>query len=404
MHYVIIGGGIAGTTAAEELRKLDPDSEITLISEEYHALYSRVLLPHYIKGKIPRERVFLKKSGGAGSGSAGESWYEEQKIEWLTGEIVLRVDTKNKFVELLSGREVEYDKLLIASGVEVKLMEQDLPGLSYLRTLDDADHLVELLRALPKDAKVGIYGGGFIASEYLNIFHEANLQTTIAYRGSHMWSRGLSKEAGELIKNQLVQSGIVVLENAKEIEFLGDKKIEAFLTNGQTHPCDLMGLGVGVAPHFSFLKDSGIEVNQGIIANQFLETNVQDIFVAGDVAEYFDERYGRHLHVASWMNAQMQGRCVAKNMFGEKVSFDLVSSYAMDIVGIDVIFIGDVSRSDADETKMIGSVNDGGVTEFFIRKNQIVGAILVGRNGDRKAVTELIRQKATGAEVEALLV
>ncbi len=393
MHYVIIGGGIAGTTAAEELRKLDPNSDITLISEEYHALYSRVLLPHYIKGKIPRERVFLKK----------ESWYEEQNIDWLTGEIVLRVDQKNKFVELLSGREVEYDKLLIASGVEVKLMEQDLPGLSYLRTLDDADQLVELLRALPKDAKVGIYGGGFIASEYLNIFHEANLSTTIAYRGAHMWSRGLSSEAGELIKNQLVQSGIVVLENAKEIEFLGDKKIEAFLTNGQTYPCDLLGLGVGVVPHFSFLKDSGIEVNQGIIANQFLETNVQDIFVAGDVAEYFDERYGRHVHVASWMNAQMQGRCVAKNMFGEKVSFDLVSSYAMNIVGIDVIFIGDVSRSDADETKMIGSVKDGGVTEFFMRKNQIVGAILVGRNGDRKAVTKLIQVKAKGSETETIL-
>jgi len=116
MHYVIIGGGIAGTTAAEELRKLDPDSDISLISEEFHALYSRVLLPHYIKGKIPRERVFLKK----------ESWYQEQKIEWITGETIVHVDTKNKHVEFAGGGEMPYDKLLIASGSEVKLMDQDI--------------------------------------------------------------------------------------------------------------------------------------------------------------------------------------------------------------------------------------------------------------------------------------
>lgn len=385
MHYVIIGGGIAGTTCAEELRKLDPKGDITLISEEYHALYSRVLLPHYIKEKIPRERVFLKK----------ESWYAEQKIDWLTGEIVLRVDAKNKSIELLSGRELGYDKLLIATGGEVSLMAEDLPGVSYLRTLDDADHLVELLRSLPKDSRAAIYGGGFIAIEYLNIFAHFQIPTTIAYRGAHMWSRGISDQAGELIRKQLIEKGVEVVEKATIIETNGAKNIESITLLDQKYPCDILGVGVGVEPHFSFLKDSGIDVHDGILANQFLETNIKDIFAAGDVAEFFDERYGRHVVLGNWMNAQSQGRCAAKNMVGEHVAFDLVSSYAINILGLEVIFIGDVSRAHADSSRLIGSVEQGGVTEVFVRNNQLVGAILVGRNTDRTILTKLIQEKAS---------
>lgn len=391
MRYVIIGGGIAGTTAAEELRKLDSAAEITLISEEFHALYSRVLLPHYIKGKIPRARVFLKK----------ETWYQEQNIEWIRGEIVSRVDTKNKHVEFFDGGELPYDVLLIASGSEVKLLSQDIPGVSYLRTLDDADHLVELMHSLPKDAHAVIYGGGFIACEYLNIFHEANIKTTIAYRGSHMWSRGISDEAGLLIRAQLEKNGITVIENAKEIQFNGEKNIESVQLNEQTIPCSIVGIGVGVAPHFSFLQDSGIEIQNGILANAFLETSVKDVSVAGDVAEFFDDRFSRPFITGNWMNAQMQGRVAAKNMTGTQTPFDLVSSYAMNIVGIEIIFIGDTSREHTDTTQLIGGVAEGGVTEIFLRKNQIVGAILTGRNSDRAIITKLIQNKANKTELEA---
>ncbi len=384
MHHIIIGGGIAGTTAAEELRKLDSHADITFISEEQHALYSRVLLPHYVKGKIPRERVFLKK----------ESWYAEQKIDWITGETVLKVDVKNKHVELSSGREISYDKLLLASGGEVKLMENDLRGISYLRTLDDADHLVELLRSLKKDAHAGIYGGGFIAIEYLNIFAAFHIPTTIAYRGAHMWSRALSDEAGELIKNQLIRQGVRVIENALSIETQGEKNLEAIVVSQQSIPCDLLGVGIGVGPNLSFLKDSGIETQNGILTNQFLETSAQDVFAAGDVAEFYDVRYGRNLVLGNWMNAQMQGRCAAKNMVGERTVFDLVSSYAINILGLEVIFIGDTSRAHADDTRLVGRVEDGGITELFRRNNQLVGAILVGRNADRTVLTKMISEKA----------
>ena len=383
MKYVIIGGGIAGTTAAEELRKLNLEAEITIISLEFHALYSRVLLPHYVKAKVPRERVFLKK----------ETWYAEQKIEWIVGESVTKIDPVNQHVELSDQTEVVYDKLLIATGGEVKLIEQDVPGVSYFRTLDDADHMLELLRALPLEAHAGIYGGGFIACEYLNIFKHFNIATTIAFRGAHMWSRALSKEAGELITKHLIANGVEVISNATTIETHGEKTIEAFTVGDKKIPCNILGIGVGIEPDFSLMHEATIDGQEGILCNQFLETNISNIYTAGDVAEFLDGRYGRHLLAGNWMNAQTQGRCVAKNMFGERVAFDLVSSYATNALGLEIIFIGDTSRAHAAESRLIGSVEMGGISELFVRNNKLVGAILVGRNSDRAVLTKLIQEQ-----------
>lgn len=390
MHHVIIGGGIAGTTAAEELRKHNSNAEITLIDEEEHALYSRVLLPHYVKKKVIREKVFLKK----------ESWYAQQNIEWLGGESVVKIDSKNQFVEISSGREISYDTLLIATGGDVRLIPDDVYGVSYFRTLNDADHLVELIGSLAKDARVGIYGGGFIACEYLNMFHAFGLPTTIAFRGEHFWSHIISNEAGELLNQHLKKNNVEVFTNATFMQTIGEKKLAGFETTQGIHNCSILGVGIGIAPNFSFVRDVGIEVKEGIVCNQFLETNIPSIFTAGDVAEFFDERFGRHVRMGNWMNATMQGRLVAKNMCGEKQSFNLVSSYATNALGLEIIFIGDVSRIATDETRLFGSIESGGITEVFIRNKQIVGAVLVGRNFDRKILTNAIQDKEKAENID----
>ena len=165
MRFVIVGAGIAGTTAAEELRKRSKDADIILIGEEDVPLYTRVLLPNYIEGKVERERLFLKK----------EMWYAENRIEWVSGTRVEKLDVKNKFVLLSDQRELPYDKLLIASGGEPKKMDAEPRGISYLRSLTDADHLVQLMREKGSHADVAIYGGGFIACEFLNIFTQVSL-------------------------------------------------------------------------------------------------------------------------------------------------------------------------------------------------------------------------------------
>jgi len=383
MRYVIIGGGIAGTTAAEELRKLDVDAEITIVSEEFHALYSRVLLPHFLKGKVPRERVFLKK----------ESWYQEQNIEWLTGVSVMEIDASNQHVVLSNQQTLPYDKLLLATGGDVQLTEEDKEGVCYFRTLDDADQIHARMQLLAHNDPVAIYGGGFIACEFLNLFAHAGFQTTLIFRGAHMWSRTISAEAGRVLHQHIERHGVKIITNAQEPILCGEKHVESLEVQDTTIPCKLLGVGMGIQSNMSLFSESGLEMQNGILCNSYLETNLPNVFTAGDVTEFYDERLGRSLMTGNWMSAQTQGRVVAKNMHGEKLPFDLVSSYATNALGLEIIFIGDTSRSHADELFILPGADETGVAEVFVRAGCVVGAILVGRNQDRARLTLAIKEK-----------
>jgi NAD(P)H-nitrite reductase large subunit len=389
MHYVIVGGGVAGTTAAEELRKLDPDSEITLVCDEQHPLYSRVLLGHYVQGKVSRERVFLKK----------ESWYEENRIEWFRGVHVDLLDTQNKFVALSDGRELSYDKLLISSGKEVRTVEYDQRGVMYFRTIDDADHILQLLAEQGKDARGGIYGGGFIACEFLNIYETYKIPTLLAFRGRHFWNNNLLPEAGELLLNHFRSKGVEVIPNAEFVGLLGEKELRGFISEQGEHNCTLLGVGVGILSDFSWLENAGVEMGVGVLADKFLQTNVKDVYVAGDISEFDDVCTGRKMNVGTWLNAITQGRVVAKNMTGEPTVFELVSSYAMNVLGMDIIFVGDVAKSEADEVHLVGSVGSGGVTQVFERGGRVVGGVMINRNTDRKVITDAVKNKMSVSDV-----
>jgi len=247
MRHIIIGGGVAGTTAAEELRKIDRTGEITLVSEEHEPLYSRVLLPHYLKGKIPRERVFLKK----------EAWYEDQKIEWLRGVMVEAIDPTNRFVALSNGRELPYDKLLIATGGDVRRLEGDLRGVMYLCTLGDTDHIVQLLGE-GGIARAGVYGGRFIAFEFINLFAHFNIPTTVALRAKTFWSGTLGEQSAKLLHHHLTSKGVVILPEAEWIGVRGEKTLIGYSTGKGNIDCEVLGVGVGIVPDFSFAQKEGI--------------------------------------------------------------------------------------------------------------------------------------------------
>lgn len=383
MRVVIVGAGVAGTTAAEELKKLDPSVEVVLISEEVNPLYSRVLLPHYLKGKIPRERVFLKK----------ESWYVEAGIEWIEGVLVTALDPKNRFVALSDGREVPYDRLILATGGNVRHLPFDVRGVSYLRTLEDADHLVQLLNEVPEGAPVVVYGGGFIACEYINLFALRTLPTTVCLRGKQFFSGSLSGEVSERIAQHLVQGGVRILPNTSIHEAVGEKELTGVQTSQGELPAHILGVGVGIELDRSWLEKSGIEVRGGIVTNEFFETNIEGIYAIGDAAEFYDPIVGRPLQVGNWLSAMTHARTVAKTIAGAKTAIQLVSSYATNALGLELIFIGDVSREAADEVVVRRSAEDGGVAELFVRGDRLVGAALVGKNTDRAQATKWIQSK-----------
>ncbi|MFA6522006.1 MAG: FAD-dependent oxidoreductase [Patescibacteria group bacterium] len=383
--FVIIGGGIAGVTAAEELRKLDAEASISIIEREDEPLYSKVLLPKYATSEINREKLFLKKP----------EWYAKHHIEWFSGVEAIKIDAINKFVETSEGREIPFDKLLITTGLDVNLLGDDKKGVAYLRTLGDTDHLKELIAEAKATGKntVAVMGGSFIAMELINIFRHFGFDTTVLLRGG-FWSKSLSPESQAILRTHIESQGMKIIESKEIPELTGDMHLEGLKIEGKEIPATILGVGIGLHPDLELFKSAGIECGAGILANEYLETNQQDIFVAGDVAEFMDLSVGRRRVSANWMNAIMQGRVVAQNMMGNRVAFELVTSYSAWLAGLSVVFIGDTSREHATEVRQTVLENEK-AEELFLRNGILVGAALVGDISRRQELTDMIKNKTS---------
>ncbi len=396
MNIVIVGGGIAGTSAAEEIRKRLPEATITILEQEQHALYSRVLLPHYVKGKVTRERVFLRSP----------EWYAKERIELVTGLQVLSIDAKNKFVATTDGREHPFDQLLIATGGEPALINDDQRGVSYLHSIDDADHLLKLLGELatrPKaERQAAVYGGGFIACEYANIFQHYGIAFTLLMKSRGFWSKSLSPDSQLILRQHAASLGVRLVTGVEQLELLGDNALSAVRANGEEFKAALLGVGIGSTSDDQLLLDAGLELADGIAVNEFLQTNLENVWAAGDATAIEDTAVGRRLRYGNWQHAQTQGRIAGQNMAstfakassdkGERVPFRLVSQYSTNLLGLHIVFIGDVSRQAADEVKLV-SLSPKSSEEHFIRNGKLVGAVLLGDLTKRGTLVAAIGQR-----------
>ncbi len=381
---IILGGGIAGTTAAEELRKMNADVAITIIEQEHHALYSRVLLPHYVKGKIPREKVFLKTW----------EWYQNKNIEIMPGVRVEAIDISNRFVKTTEGRELPFDALILAGGGELNVIGGEPRGVSYLRGVDDADELIGLIRETlmhPEGDRHGVvYGGGFIALEYINIFQHFGILCDVVIRGSGFWSSLLSQHSQSVLAKKAIDGGVALHCNEPELNILGDREVTGVkLSSGTDLPCSILGVGIGMHPDQSFYRDNGIEIDRGIVVNEYLETAHPMVYAIGDTAEFIDTVVDRRVVYGNWMNAQTQGRIVAKTILGERTPFSLVSSYSTNLLGMQMVFIGDVDKKTADEIRQTVATDATSAEEFY-RAGKLVGAVLIGDISSRATITKRI--------------
>jgi len=379
MRYVVVGGGIAGVSACEAIRKQDAKGEIILVDAEEHPLYSRVLLGPYLVGKISREQIFLKT----------EAWYQAQRIEWLRGLSVRQLDPVNHHLVLSDEREIPYDKCLIATGCQPRLLGEDLRGVSYLRTLDDADHLLQLLREQGDRAQGLIFGGGFIACEYLKTFEHFKVPTTLLFRGPWFWSRTLDAQSGRMITTHLERKGVRVISSTCVEELIGKNDLGGVKTNQGEFAGTILGIGIGTVPESDWFQKAGGKVQEGICVNAFLETTIPDVSASGDVCEIESARFGRSLVSRTWSQALFQGRVAGANMTGRKETFCEIPALSMSVLGLEVIFLGDTSREHAEKIIVEGDETTG-IVQRFLRGGKLVGATLVGRSKDRSTLTQEI--------------
>lgn len=391
-NVVIIGGGVAGVTAGEELRKKNQEINITIVEREANPLYSRVLLPHYLHGKIDREKVFIKKP----------EWYQEHNIEYINETEVLKIDPENQHIELSTGQELPYSELIIATGGEVRMLPFDANGVHFLRTLSDADGILARIqqiesRGLEKTAI--IYGGGFIAIEFVNALFAHGFKVKLAMRGSGFWSKQLSPEMSSLLEKELSEKGVELNKNVQEIDIEAPSgELETVIIDGEKHESHFLGVGIGIIPEFELLKSAGIEIAHGVLADRFHRTNIKNIYAVGDIAEFEDITVDRHIMTGNWLSAISQGRSVASQILDEEKPYELVTSYASKLLDLTFVSIGDISKDHADniETRL---TEKGGI-QLFERSGRTVGAIMIGDTGERMAITESIKQKQK-YEIEA---
>src|SRR3989338_3262147 len=272
--YLIIGGGIAGVTAAETIRVEDPRGSIAIVGDEPHILYSRVLIPSYLKGKISRHQLFLRRSED----------FSEKQIDLLLGVQVTAVDPARKEVAFADRDPIAYQKLLITSGGRVKPWgnagDQDL--IFRLQTLDDADRL---WAALPRLKRALVIGSSFIGLEFLEIFSVHRIATTLLSRDSYYFASLIDLKGGEMLTQNFERFGVAMQFNDEVGEMSrGDSGISIKTKALRSFETDALAVGVGIDRNFEVFRDSGITAGgHGILTNEFLETNQPDVWAAGDV-------------------------------------------------------------------------------------------------------------------------
>lgn len=382
--YLIIGGGIAGTTAAEEIRTHDSSASVAIITKEPDRLYSRVRLPHYLRNENNFESLYVRTP---------ES-YQQKNIGLITDQEVVRLETDKKQVTTKDGQIFIYEKLLLASGGkvnELQVPKANLPEILSMHTLVDVKKARQII---DQSSRAVVYGSGFIAVEFAQTFVTNQIETTLIMREGTIWEKILGQKLGQVIEAILKTKGIRVIPETEITEFIGGAKLEAVKTNsGQILPTDTVGLGIGISRELAYLNNSDVATKKGVVTNEYLETSVPNIWAAGDIAEFYDPNFKRYHLLGNWANASSQGRTAGLNLVGKKSVFETNSLYSINIFDNNLTFLGDLEMDENTEILVRGSLEDKKLGRFFFRNDCLVGAALINLPLERGILTKLIKTR-----------
>jgi NADPH-dependent 2,4-dienoyl-CoA reductase/sulfur reductase-like enzyme len=388
--YLILGGGMVAGYAAKQLVEsgLKPN-ELTIVSAD---------------SSIPYERPPLSKSFLAGKDSetgiliSAEGFYSGHGIEISLNSEADGVDPARKCVHLRSGDEIGFEKLVVATGARVRTLDipgAGLAGVYYLRTLDDS----KTIRDKAGSAKRAVViGGGFIAMEVSSVLAQRGIETTMVLPHDRIWKSFFTSPMSAFFENYYTARGVRFVKNTRVAKLNGADTIQsAVLENGETVLCDMVVAGIGVKPVMEPLLNCGIEVADGIVVNEFLETNQPDIYAAGDVASYYDVLFDKHRRAEHWDNAVSQGQYCARALLGERTPFVHVPYFFSDVFDLSYEFWGDTS--DTDEVIERGDVASSSFSIWWLRQKRLVAAFTMNRpEQEREAAPRLIESKQAISE------
>ena len=376
---VIVGAGAAGGAAAEMLRRQGYTGPITLIGKDPSLPYDRPnLSKDYLAGNAPEEWIPLRPP----------DFYREQKIDTITGTEVRAIDTKKKQVTLSDSRSLGYGALLLATGadpVHLEIPGHDLPQVCYLRTLVDCQRIIEKAK---KAKRVVIIGDSFIGLEVAWSLRERKLEVAVIGKHSMPLEKVLGPDLAGLVKKTHEANGVRFHLGRTAL------KIEegiVQLDDGTRLDCDFVVAGVGVHPNTAIAEEAGIKTDNGVLVNEFLETNVPGIFAAGDIARWPDPRAG-NIRVEHWVVAQRQGQTAARNILGARQPFTVPPFFWSNHFDVHIHYVGHAGRDD--RPRVSGDVNAKNASVIFENGENVSAVASIGRDVENlKAELALEREE-----------
>ena len=382
--FVIIGDGIAGSSAAETLREEAPDADITAITDEGEALYNRILIKEFAKGKLPEAPISIHEEG----------WYEERDIDLELNTLVTDIRTDEHEVETHEGDVLKYDKLLLSVGgtpQQLPVEGSDADGVHHFWTFQDARRIRE--SAEDADDAV-IVGAGLLGIDLAAICGAQDIEGKYLMRGNSWWRYALNEEGAEIMHEAMRERGVepVFDSGVDHFETDDDGHVTAAVDpNGERFEADFAGVAIGLNLNTELLEDTPIETDDGIVVDEFMRTNDENVFAAGDITRFHDLILGEQAQNGAWGSAKEQGTIAAKNMLEyESEEFRWVSSYSITHFDFPFLSFGHPTLGDDEVMRSFG---DDEWRRLALKDGKIVGGVLIGNLAPQSAYKQLMREQ-----------
>jgi 3-phenylpropionate/trans-cinnamate dioxygenase ferredoxin reductase component len=384
VDFLLIGGGMAAGNCARHLREQGAEGDILLVTREPEAPYNRPPLSKtYLRGEESREDILFRPP----------EWYVEQRVDLLTRTSVTALDVEARVAKLSNKDEVRFDKALLATGSNVRILRVDgahLDGIHYLRTIGNSDALQdEAARA----ERVALIGGSYIGTELAASFTALGKQCEIVMLEDVTLERFYGPEVGRVFQDTLTDHGVKVHGGQELARFEGDERVHKVVTkSGLEIDCDFVVIGAGVTPEITLADRAGLETASGVLVDRYLETSAPGVFAAGDIAEYDSVVHDRRLRIEHWDVAFNQGRYAALNMLGRGQEYDVAPYFWSDLADwCSMEYVG--PANEWDELWIRGSLAERNFIAFYVQGGRVAAALTVGRSDDLQVASRLLKEK-----------
>ncbi len=387
VEFLIVGGGMAGAHCAAKLRDQGADGSILLAAREPHPPYERPpLSKEYLRGEAAVDDTYVNPA----------SWYEENDVELLTGRNVMGLDPGERVAKLQGGDEVKFDKAMLGTGAMVNILRLDgaqLDGIHYLRALGNSDSIRD---AAEGAEHVVLIGGSFIGTEVAASLTAKGTKCSIVMMEDVAFENVFGPEAGQFFDEKLTSNGVEIFRGAELEAFEGEGSVSAVRTKGgETIDCDAVVVGAGVRPDTMLAQKAGLEIGDGIVCDEKLETSAEGIYAAGDACSYESVIHGRRLRVEHWDVALNQGEHAAKNMLGADKPYEVIPYFFSDLADwVSLEYVG--PAHEWDELVWRGDRDAGEFSAWYLHGGKVAAALSVERSDDLEQARRLI---ASGADI-----